>query len=500
MRIDLVRRTAIPDRSSPSQVRYLRPLYRQKERLKVASPDRLPQGGEPRDMRLDLLSFLFSPWRTLENVRMPAPIPDQEPMRLKALENQRILDTIPEKAFDDLVRLAGFICGTPISLISLVDETRQWFKARVGLKVQGTPRDLAFCAHAILDPQKVMVVPDATQDDRFSHNPLVTGDPSIRFYAGAPLVTGDGFALGTLCVIDRVPRTLTAEQLDALQVLRDQVIREMELRLATADLADSLAAAGEMKDRYRELSHSLEREVRDRTVELERRNQEVLEQSKLLRSLTHRLMLAQDIERRRIARELHDSAGQLLAAVNMNLGAILAGSQSGPPKVLRAAEEARSQIDELTREIRTLSYLLHPPLLDEVGLAAAIKFYVQGLESRGGLKIDLRVPDEFGRMAAELELALFRVVQECLTNVHRHSGSKTARIHLEIDGTDIQMRIEDDGRGIDPEKLNGVGVGVGLQGMRERVGQLGGCMVIQSGNHGTRITFRFPAGAEAAVR
>jgi signal transduction histidine kinase len=433
---------------------------------------------------------------------MSIPIPDREAQRLKALENQRILDTLPEKAFDDLTRLAGFICGTPISLISLVDETRQWFKSRVGLNVPGTSRDLAFCAHTILDPQKVMVVSDATRDERFANNPLVTGDPGIRFYAGAPLVTSDGFALGTLCVIDRVPRTLTGQQVDALQVLRDQVIREMELRRTTADLADSLAAVQEIKEGYRELSESLESEVSERTRELERRNQDVLEQSDLLRSLTHRLMVAQDQERRRIARELHDSAGQILAAVNMNLGAILAGAKAGPPKLLKAAEEARDLVDELTREIRTLSYLLHPPLLDEVGLSAALKCYVQGLESRGGLKVDLRVPDEMDRLAAELELVLFRVVQECLTNVHRHSGSKTARIHLDIEAGNLQLRIEDDGKGISTDRLGlaeGPGSGVGIQGMRERVRQLGGRMDIQSDKKGTRILFHFQLAASAAA-
>ncbi len=191
---------------------------------------------------------------------MSAPAPHNESARLKALEDAHILDTPPEAAYNELVRLASFICGTPISLISLVDEKRQWFKARVGLEVRETARELAFCAHTILNPDQVTVVEDAAADGRFADNPLVTGDPNIRFYAGAPLLTRDGFALGSLCVIDRVPRTLSEQQIDALEILRNQVIREMELRRANADLAHSFAVIEETQmrvsdseRRYREL-------------------------------------------------------------------------------------------------------------------------------------------------------------------------------------------------------------------------------------------------------
>lgn len=161
---------------------------------------------------------------------MGAPLLPTEEARLAELNSYAVLDTAPAQVFDDITFLASRICDTPIALISLVDEKRQWFKSRVGLEATETPRDLAFCAYAIWDPTELLIVPDATQDERFSFNPLVTSDPNIRFYAGAPLLTGSGNALGTLCVIDRVRRELTAEQHDALAALSRLVMALLEGR------------------------------------------------------------------------------------------------------------------------------------------------------------------------------------------------------------------------------------------------------------------------------
>ena len=167
--------------------------------------------------------------------------PVDEAARLAALRRYRILDTDPEQAFDDLTMLASHICGTPMALITLIDEDRQWFKSEVGVGLRQTERSIAFCTHAITQPG-IMEVPDAREDDRFRHNPMVVGEPHIRFYAGAPLITPDGHGLGTLCVVDVKPRRLTDKQSLALEALRRQAQAQLELRYNLIELEQALAA------------------------------------------------------------------------------------------------------------------------------------------------------------------------------------------------------------------------------------------------------------------
>jgi signal transduction histidine kinase len=230
----------------------------------------------------------------------------------------------------------------------------------------------------------------------------------------------------------------------------------------------------------------LEEKVKQRTAELDTANEG-------LRELTGRLMQSQDEERRRIARELHDSVGQTLAALSMNLSKVEADIQR-LSETAKTVADSSMLVQEMNKEVRTMSYLLHPPMLDEAGLASALRWYVDGFTQRSGIEVELEVAENFGRLQAELETAIFRTVQECLTNVHRHSGSKTARVRLTQSAEGLHLQVEDKGSGIASEKLEELvsdgAPGVGIRGMRERVRQLGGTLEVNSDHTGTTVEVR----------
>ena len=205
----------------------------------------------------------------------------------------------------------------------------------------------------------------------------------------------------------------------------------------------------------------------------------------------------QDDECRRIARELHDSAGQYLAAIQMNLSALSRDASAlGAPQAKRIADSIE-MANRCTTEIRTISYLLHPPLLDEMGLASALALYAEGFAERSGIRVELDISKDFGRLSVDSEIAMFRIVQQGLANIHRHSGSRVAKIEIAQDAEEVTMKIGDQGRGIAPAMLREINsgtrlIGVGLAGMRERTRVMNGRLNISSSRSGTTIEVNLP--------
>jgi PAS domain S-box-containing protein len=278
---------------------------------------------------------------------------------------------------------------------------------------------------------------------------------------------------------------------------RDGNVREVAG--STRDITEHKRAEEDLRhsqERYRILAESLETQVQERTLELEQRNNDVLSQAEQLRDLSVHLMEMQDEERRRIARELHDSAGQTIAMLMMNLGEIAKEAAAVNAGLSALAEESRKYAQELNQEIRTTSYLLHPPLLDETGLRAALEWYADGLKRRAGLEVEITIDTGLERPSRALELAIFRIAQECLTNIHRHSGSKTAHIRIARLEASLCVEVRDEGHGIAADKLSRIqksGGGVGLRGMRERVRQFSGTVAIESRpGEGTKVSVMLP--------
>jgi signal transduction histidine kinase len=258
-------------------------------------------------------------------------------------------------------------------------------------------------------------------------------------------------------------------------------------RRSRSKLKTALAELAQREEALLAASEKLEKRVQERTAELK-------EAEESARQLGAQVLKMQDDERRRIARELHDSVGQMLSALAINVGQLGMGSVS--ERETQVLGDCRTLVESATSELRTMSHLLHPPLLDELGLSSALEWYVDGFSKRSGISTELQIEPGFGRLAPDHEIAIFRIVQECLTNVHRHSESPSARVCLTKPTREIRVEVSDAGKGIPTKKQAGLAtggaMGVGLRGMRERVKQLGGKMEIRSGPTGTVITAILP--------
>lgn len=295
-------------------------------------------------------------------------------------------------------------------------------------------------------------------------------------------------------VIELANTVLTARQGSEMAIdncaapIRDSAGEIVGVVMVFHDVTEQRRAQSTLRETNRLLSEardSLEERVQERTAELKTANES-------LRDLSASLLKLQDEERRRLARELHDSVGQILAALTINISMVKSQVHKLDSSGARAVAENAKLVEQASREIRTLAHLLHPPLLEMAGLSTALRWYVDGFSERSKIKVDLEIPRDFNRLTNEAELAIFRIVQECLTNIHRHSGSPTAAIRIQRQDGQLIVQVLDRGKGIPKEKqrqfTESGRAGVGLGGMRERLRQLGGTLQIQSDENGTVVS------------
>jgi signal transduction histidine kinase len=413
----------------------------------------------------------------------------------------RVMATAPKDLIDTLLRTALELCSAGTAGLSLLETPQQgdaifrWTNLTGALSKHigaTTPRNFSPCGVTLdRSAPQLFVYPGR----RFQYfNGL---DFTIVEALVIPVDLG-GEVPGTIWVVShddevkfdsedaRIMIGLADFTSCALRMTRLSEVRQT----ARLDGAKEIAQHKRTEIELRQTQANMEMDITARATQLEQ--------------LTARLINLQDEERRHLARDLHDSAGQYLAGIQMNLSALLRPN-SGLEDAARARVSDSLDMAKLcTSEIRTISYLLHPPLLDESGLRSAISWYVEGFAKRSGIRVDLQIPENFGRLPSETETALFRVVQQSLANIHRHSGSSVAIIRIEIDDQAVSVEIRDEGHGFPPEVLTGFHsgtrlLGVGIAGMRERIRELGGRFDVRSHSNGASIHVRLQLSPRAGA-
>ena len=389
---------------------------------------------------------------------MPAArLPANEADRLRDLRRYEVLDTPPDPGLDALTQLAKQIAGTPIALISLTDETRQWFKSHVGLEAVEIPRDWAPCAHAVATGENIVCF-DMRVDPRFADNPLVLGPPHLRFYAGMVLATPRGTVLGTLAVIDTVPRTLTPFQHDALALIARQVVDQLELRTA-----------------YRELAALRARE----------------------QSFEARLWREKAEEAQRLAAELHDGVGQDLVGISMLVAAALQQARDEGSQVASPLAEVNRLLRESIETCRNTAQEQGGFLVRKEGLVGAVARLVSRLEHPGAPHFVFERPATPIACLDELTAYhLFRIVGEAIVNAHRHSGAKTIKVGAVHAGGRVLFEVEDDGSG---RKVAASSDGIGKSIMEYRARAIGARLeVAPSSTGGLRVRCELRCGCDRA--
>ncbi len=357
--------------------------------------------------------------------------------RLRALYKYQILDTLPEEEFDRLVKLAADMGDTPTALISFIDQDRQWMKARVGFSYEETQRHVAFC-HYCIQGGDILKIRDALESPLFKDNPLVQGHPYIRFYAGAPLIDPDGFALGSVCIIDYEPRDIGEKEKEGLWTVAEQVIQNLQLRRRNV----------EMQERHQR--------------ELERKYWEGVEE-----------------ERERIGKELHDGLGQNLSSAQLFLNAVKDREDGLSAQELQTfIERIEAPLKEAIRESRTVNRDLTLKELDLKGFSQAVEDLLHPYDGKNEmLRVEWNPFMEGEGFGQEIDRHLYRIIQETLNNTIKHSDSEVLYLDLLEKPNSIWFQATDNGQGLEKDEH---GCFPELKGIRSRVLILDGILTVES--------------------